>query len=54
VSNTGAITLGGLLFPQQYTTAGAPAYVKGAIWYDTTRNKLMVGGAVGWEVITSV
>ena len=35
-------------------TAAAPAYVKGAIYFDTTLNKLRVGGATAWETITSV
>lgn len=38
----------------QYSTAGAPAYVKGALYFDTTLNKLRVGGATAWETITSV
>jgi len=37
----------------QYTTATRPAYVIGAVIFDTTLNKLVVGGATGWEVITS-
>ena len=44
----------GLIKPQQATTAGAPAYVKGAIYFDTTLNKLRVGGATAWETITSI
>jgi hypothetical protein len=51
---TGTITAGGTISPQQATTAGAPAYVKGAIYFDTTLNKLRVGGATAWETITSV
>lgn len=43
----------GLIFPRQATTAGAPSYVKGAIYFDTTLNKLRVGGATAWETITS-
>jgi len=50
----GTITAQGLFYPQQATTAGAPAYVKGAIYFDTTLNKLRVGGATAWETITSV
>lgn len=38
----------------QYTTAGRPAYEKGALIFDTTLNKLLVGGATAWEVVTSV
>lgn len=44
---------GGTIKPQLATTAGAPAYVKGAIYFDTTLNKLRVGGASAWETITS-
>ena len=52
VNGSGIFT--GLIKPQQATTAGAPAYVKGAIYFDTTLNKLRVGGATAWETITSV
>ena len=48
------LTTAGTISPQQATTAGAPAYVKGAIYFDTTLNKLRVGGATAWETITSV
>jgi len=51
---TGSLNVSGLIYPQQATTAGAPAYVKGAIYFDTTLNKLRVGGATAWETITSV
>jgi hypothetical protein len=47
-------TFAGTVKPQLATTAGAPAYVKGAIYFDTTLNKLRVGGASAWETITSV
>lgn len=50
----GTQTFNGLIKPQQATTAGAPAYVKGAIYFDLTLNKLRVGGATAWETITSV
>ena len=50
----GSLTSTGVMFPQQATTAGAPAYVKGGIYFDTTLNKLRVGGATAWETITSV
>ncbi len=43
----------GTIMPVQATTLGAPTYVKGAIYFDTTLNKLRVGGATGWETITS-
>ena len=41
-----------LFYPDQETSA--PSYVKGAIYFDTTLNKLRVGGAAGWETITSI
>ena len=44
----------GTISPVQAATASAPAYVKGAIYFDTTLNKLRVGGATAWETITSV
>ena len=44
----------GTIKPQQATTALAPAYVKGAIYFDTTLNKLRVGGATAWETVTSI
>ena len=50
---TGTLTSTGTISPVQATTAGAPAYVKGAIYFDTTLNKLRVGGATAWETITS-
>jgi hypothetical protein len=37
----------------QYTTALRPPYVKGSLIFDSTLNKLVVGGATDWEVITS-
>ena len=43
----------GTVKPILATTAGAPAYVKGALYFDTTLNKLRVGGATAWETITS-
>lgn len=41
------------LFPIQATTAAAPAYIKGAMYFDTTLNKLRIGGATAWETVTS-
>ena len=45
-------TSGGAFKPLQ--SASAPTYIKGAIYFDTTLDKLRVGGATGWETITSV
>lgn len=49
----GKIVSNGTIKPRLSTTALAPAYEKGAIYFDTTLNKLRVGGASGWETITS-
>ena len=53
-SGAASLNVSGLIFPQQAATASAPAYQKGAIYFDTTLNKLRVGGATDWETITSV
>lgn len=43
-----------LFFPRQSTTAAAPAAVVGAVYFDTTLNKLRIGGAgPAWETVTS-
>ena len=44
----------GVIFPQQAPTSIAPSYVIGGIYFDTTLNKLRVGGASGWETVTSI
>lgn len=49
-----AISGTGVFFPRQTTTAAAPAYVKGGMYFDTTLNKLRIGGATAWETVTSV
>lgn len=49
-----AVSFEALMFPQQAATASAPAYVKGGIYFDTTLNKLRIGGATAWETVTSV
>jgi hypothetical protein len=43
----------GLIYPVQAVTASAPSYVKGAMYFDTTLNKLRIGGATAWETVTS-
>ena len=52
--SNGNLNATGTISPQQATTVAAPAYVKGAIYFDTTLNKLRVGGATAWETITSI
>lgn len=41
------------IFPLQATTGAEPPYQKGAIYFNTTLNKLRVGGATGWETVSS-
>jgi hypothetical protein len=52
-STAGQINTTGLFLPVQAPTASAPSYVKGAMYFDTTANKLMIGGATAWETVTS-
>lgn len=47
------LSVNAVIFPVQAATASAPPYVKGGIYFDTTLNKLRVGGASGWETVTS-
>lgn len=49
-----AVNKVGVLLPIQAPTASAPAYVKGGMYFDTTLNKLRIGGASNWETVTSV
>ena len=51
--NVVTLTVSNLINAPKYATALEPAYVKGAIWFDTTLNKLKVGGTTTWETITS-
>ena len=44
----------GVMLPFQAPTASAPAYIKGGMYFDTTLSKLRVGGASGWETVTSI
>jgi hypothetical protein len=48
-----SFSVAGVFFPVQAPTASAPTYVKGGVYFDTTLNKLRVGGATAWETITS-
>jgi len=49
-----SINKNGVFLPVQAATVSAPTYVKGGIYFDTTLNKLRVGGATAWETCTSV
>lgn len=40
-------------FPPQAPTGSAPAFIEGGVYYDTTLMKLRIGGATGWETVTS-
>jgi len=50
----GNLATSAVFMPVQATTAGAPAYVLGGMYYDTTLNKLRIGGATAWETVTSL
>jgi hypothetical protein len=49
----GSIKLSNLLKLGQFTTATEPAYVKGVSFFNTTLNKMRVGGATAYETVTS-
>jgi hypothetical protein len=49
-----SFTAGGVYLPFQAPTASAPTYVKGGVYFDNTLNKLRIGGATGWETVTSI
>lgn len=51
-AGTSTTTIQGYFKPPALSSA--PTYVKGAVYFDTTLNKLRVGGATAWETITSV
>lgn len=53
-ASAGNLQVTSVIMPIQATTAGAPTYVKGGIYFDTTLNKLRIGGATAWETVTSV
>jgi hypothetical protein len=54
VAGSTTTTNSGVFFPIQAITTNAPPYVKGGMYFDTTLNKLRIGGATAWETITSV
>jgi hypothetical protein len=51
--NNGKFSLASVFYPVQAATASAPTYVKGGMYFDTTLNKLCIGGATAWETVTS-
>jgi hypothetical protein len=40
-------------FPPAFLTGGEPAYEEGAVFFNKTTGKLIVGGATAWETVTS-
>ena len=42
-----------VVMPVQAANGSAPSYVKGGMYFNTTSNKMMIGGATGWETVTS-
>jgi len=44
----------GLLGLAKYTTGTEPAYEQGAMYFNTSINKIKVGGASGWEVYNAI
>ena len=49
VSNKGIVMIGNLT-----TAAAAGLYAIGLMYFDTTLNKLRIGGATAWETVTSI
>jgi hypothetical protein len=50
----GSIKISALLKLGQFTTGTEPAYVKGASFFNTTLNKMRIGGATAYETVTSL
>ena len=42
-----------VFLPLAASTPNAPPYQQGGIYFDTSINKMRIGGAAGWEVVTS-
>ena len=49
----GNIQTNALLKVGQFTDGTEPAYIKGAQYFNTTINKIKIGGATAWEIVTS-
>ena len=54
VSLTGGAMSGISMVLLQAPTASAPPYIMGGVYFDTTLNKMRVGGASAWETVTSI
>lgn len=52
---THTVTVNGVPYAAipRYTTAARPAYSNGFIYFDTTTDKLVIGGASAYETVTS-
>lgn len=52
---THTVTVNGVAYAAipRYTTAARPAYSNGFIYFDTTTDKLVIGGASAYETVTS-
>jgi hypothetical protein len=50
----GSFNVPGVFFPFAAPTVSAPACVISGMYFDTTLNKLRIGGPLGWETVTSV
>ena len=53
VRKYGNVEITGLTKLGQYTTATRPTWQIGFEFFDTTINKKVIGGASGWEVVSS-
>ncbi len=51
---TGTISATSIITPGTFTTGTRPAKTLGGIIFDTTLNKLLIGGVSAWEVVTSI
>ena len=51
---TGTISATSIITPGTFTTGTLPAKTLGGIIFDTTLNKLLIGGVSAWEVVTSI
>lgn len=49
----GVSRFAGLMHHAPFTNATEPSYVNGATYFNTDLDKLRIGGAAGWETVTS-
>lgn len=48
-----SIAFDAVAYPKQYTNATEPSFVNGGMFFNTDLDKLRIGGAAGWETVTS-